>query len=154
MNRIFLLVLIAALGLSLDACQKQQTEAERNAEIERQVQQMVRMVDDLLDVSRITRGKITLRTESVDVAAVVADAVETSRPLIDARRQELSVTVPPALSVGEGHDVAKEVRHQLLHHLPHLGSATIHIDPDGHGGEQHHRIDYHSHDGLPVHSHD
>ncbi len=67
---------------------------------------------------------------------------------------ELSVTVPPALSVGEGHEVAKEVRHQLLHHLPHLGSATIHIDPDGHGGEQHHRIDRHSHDGLPVHSHD
>jgi signal transduction histidine kinase/PleD family two-component response regulator len=63
--------------------------------IGRQVQQMVRMVDDLLDVSRITRGKITLRTEPIDVASVVADAVETSRPLIESRRHELTVTVPP-----------------------------------------------------------
>jgi signal transduction histidine kinase/DNA-binding response OmpR family regulator len=63
--------------------------------IERQVQQMVRMVDDLLDVSRITRGKITLRTESIDVAAVIADAVETSKPLIDTRRHGLDVALPP-----------------------------------------------------------
>jgi signal transduction histidine kinase/DNA-binding response OmpR family regulator len=62
--------------------------------IARQVQQMVRMVDDLLDVSRITRGKITLRTETVDVAKVIADAVETSRPLIEARRHELNVNLP------------------------------------------------------------
>jgi signal transduction histidine kinase/DNA-binding response OmpR family regulator len=63
--------------------------------IARQVQQMVRIVDDLLDASRITRGKIALRTEPVDVAALVADSVETSRPLIDSRRHELVVTVPP-----------------------------------------------------------
>ena len=63
--------------------------------IGRQVQQMVRMVDDLLDVSRITRGKINLRTETIDVATVVANAVETSRPLIEARRHELTVSVPP-----------------------------------------------------------
>jgi signal transduction histidine kinase/DNA-binding response OmpR family regulator len=62
--------------------------------IARQVQQMVRMVDDLLDVSRITRGKITLQPEPVDIRAVVADAVETSRPVVDQRRQELSVSLP------------------------------------------------------------
>jgi PAS domain S-box-containing protein len=63
--------------------------------LERQVLHMSRLVDDLLDVSRITRGKITLRKEPMDLAAVVARAVETSRPLIDARRHELAVTLPP-----------------------------------------------------------
>ena len=56
---------------------------------------MVRLVDDLLDVSRITRGKIQLKPEAVDVAGRRAAAVETSRPLIDARRHELTVTLPP-----------------------------------------------------------
>ncbi len=63
--------------------------------IERQVQQMARLVDDMLDVSRITRGQIMLKTEPVDLAAVVARAVETSRPLIDQRRQDLTVILPP-----------------------------------------------------------
>jgi len=62
--------------------------------IDRQVQQMVRLVDDLLDVSRITRGKITLQTEPVDLGAVVARAVETSRPLIDQREHQLTVSLP------------------------------------------------------------
>ena len=52
---------------------------------------MVRLVDDLLDVSRITRGKIELRGERVELAAVLASAVETSRPLIDAAGHELIV---------------------------------------------------------------
>jgi divalent metal cation (Fe/Co/Zn/Cd) transporter len=58
------------------------------------------------------------------------------------------------LSVADGHDIAKEIRHRLLHHLAHLASVTVHVDPDGQGGEQHHRIGQHVHDGLPVHSHD
>ncbi|HEY9465888.1 MAG TPA: histidine kinase dimerization/phospho-acceptor domain-containing protein, partial [Vicinamibacterales bacterium] len=53
--------------------------------IERQVQHLVCLIDDLLDVSRITRGMITLQRERVLVDAVVARAVETARPLIDAR---------------------------------------------------------------------
>ena len=64
--------------------------------ITRQVEQLVRLVDDLLDISRITGGKIQLRKEAVDVAVAVARAVETSRPLIDARRHELSVSLPTA----------------------------------------------------------
>jgi signal transduction histidine kinase len=63
--------------------------------IERQVQQLVRLVDDLLDLSRITRGKIRLQTEYVDMVEVIAAAVETSRPLIDERRHELTVSLPP-----------------------------------------------------------
>jgi cation diffusion facilitator family transporter len=66
---------------------------------------------------------------------------------------ELHVTVPGSLSVAAGHAIAKEVRHQLLHHLPHLGGVMVHVDPQGEGGERHHRIGEHRHDGLPVHSH-
>jgi signal transduction histidine kinase len=62
--------------------------------IERQLRQLTRLVDDLLDVSRITQGKIKLRLERLDLGTVIADAVETSRPLIDAQRHELTVTLP------------------------------------------------------------
>jgi PAS domain S-box-containing protein len=62
--------------------------------MERQVAQMVRLVDDLLDVARITTGKVELRCETVDLAAAVNDAVETSRPLLEAAGQTITVTVP------------------------------------------------------------
>ena len=62
---------------------------------EQQVQYMVRLVDDLLDVSRIMRGRIELRKEPVELATVLAHAVETAQPMIDARGQQLIVSVPP-----------------------------------------------------------
>jgi PAS domain S-box-containing protein len=62
--------------------------------MERQVQHMTRMVDDLLDVSRITRGKIELRKEIVDLATVVDHMLETTRPLIEDRGQQLTVDLP------------------------------------------------------------
>jgi len=55
----------------------------------------VRLVDDLLDVSRITSGKVALRRAQVDLAAVVEAAVETSRPLIEACGHALTVALPP-----------------------------------------------------------
>jgi PAS domain S-box-containing protein len=64
--------------------------------VERQVQHLVRLVDDLLDVSRISRGKIALRLEPADLASVVARAVEISRPLIDDRNHHLELTLPEA----------------------------------------------------------
>jgi CheY-like chemotaxis protein len=63
--------------------------------MERQVAQMVRLVDDLLDISRITRGKIQLRKERVELSAAVQSAVEECRPLIGAQSHELTVTLPP-----------------------------------------------------------
>ena len=66
---------------------------------------------------------------------------------------ELSIAVAPDLSVEEGHDVAKEARHRLLHHLRYLSNATIHVDPANASGEKYHRITEHTHDDLPVHSH-
>jgi PAS domain S-box-containing protein len=61
----------------------------------RQVRLMARLVDDLLDVSRITRGKIVLRRELVSPQAIVTHAVESVQPFITARRHELTVTLPP-----------------------------------------------------------
>ena len=62
-----------------------------HAVIDRQVQHLVRMVDDLLDVSRVLRGKVELRREPIEIADAIAIAVETSRPLLDAQRQELKL---------------------------------------------------------------
>jgi signal transduction histidine kinase/ActR/RegA family two-component response regulator len=63
--------------------------------MERQVRQMVRLVDDLMDISRITQNKIELREEEVDLGAVIQSAVEATQPLIAALRHRLTVTVPP-----------------------------------------------------------
>jgi PAS domain S-box-containing protein len=62
--------------------------------MQRQVDQLVRLVDDLLDVSRITRGKIGLQCERVELADVIQRAVETTRPMIDAQRHRLVVNLP------------------------------------------------------------
>ena len=66
---------------------------------------------------------------------------------------ELNIAVRPELSIEKGHEIATEVRHQLLHHLRYLSNATIHIDPVNASGEKHHRITEHTHGDLPAHSH-
>lgn len=66
---------------------------------------------------------------------------------------EVNIAVAPHLSVAEGHAVAKEARHELLHHIGYLSDVMIHVDPTGEAGEEFHRIAGHSHDGLPIHSH-
>lgn len=63
--------------------------------MDRQLTHMVRLVDDLLDVSRISRGKMELRRERILLSDVVASAVETARPAIDAPGHLLTVSVPP-----------------------------------------------------------
>jgi PAS domain S-box-containing protein len=63
--------------------------------ISRQVEHMVRLVDDLLDVSRISRGKIELKKQPLEVSAIVQRAVETSQPLIDAHHHNFFVNLPP-----------------------------------------------------------
>ena len=72
-----------------------ETAEQARAMLERQVRHLVRLVDDLLDVSRITRGKLELRRETVEVAAIVGAAVETSQPAIDAAGHRLEVELPP-----------------------------------------------------------
>jgi cation diffusion facilitator family transporter len=66
---------------------------------------------------------------------------------------EINISVSPELSVEKGHEIAKDVRHQILHQVRYLGNATIHIDPLNASGEKHHGSGEHVHDNLPAHSH-
>ena len=62
--------------------------------IERQLQHMSRLLDDLLDISRITRNTLELRKARTDLAGIISAAIETSRPVIDAREHKLTVSCP------------------------------------------------------------
>lgn len=62
----------------------------------RQAQHMVRLLDDLLDVSRITRGKVELRKRRVDLAGVIEDALQTTAPLVKAKQHSITVELPPS----------------------------------------------------------
>jgi signal transduction histidine kinase/ActR/RegA family two-component response regulator len=83
-------------GLQLLSMANASRESTNQARVmmERQLGQLVRLVDDLMDLSRISRGKIELRREQVKLAAVIESAVETSRPLIDQMGHQLTVTIP------------------------------------------------------------
>jgi PAS domain S-box-containing protein len=93
---------------------------------ERQVQHMARLLDDLLDVSRISRGRIELRKEVVDVAMVVNRSVEAMRPLFDERRHELSVSMPTGPLRVETDPTRLE---QVLTNL--LNNAAKYTEPGG-----------------------
>ncbi len=73
-----------------------------SAVIEHQVEQITRLVDDLLDVVRIGQGMVHLRKDLVDLAKVAARAVDSSRPLIDAKKQHLEITLPERVIEVEG----------------------------------------------------
>jgi PAS domain S-box-containing protein len=76
-----------------DAANESQRHWARDV-IGRQLQRMALMLDDLLEVSRITQGRLELKAEVVDLVAIVNTAVETARPLIEAKQQELHVSLP------------------------------------------------------------
>ena len=94
--------------------------------IERQVHQMTRLVDDLLDVSRITRGRIELRRERVEVRTIVNMAVEACRPLLRDRGHDLRLTLPSTPLVL---DVDPTRLTQVLLNL--LTNAAKYMDPGG-----------------------
>lgn len=94
--------------------------------MERQVEQLVRIVDDLLDVSRIMRGKVSLQIETVRIGDVVERAVETSRPIIDEHAHELLVSVPAEPLCVD----ADEIRlAQVISNL--LNNAAKYTEPHG-----------------------
>ncbi len=83
---------LAPIGNALQimrASSDAQVHAAARKVMERQLQQLMHLVEDLIDVSRITTGKVELRKQSIDLTTLVRDAVESSRPLIDACRHEL-----------------------------------------------------------------
>ena len=96
--------------------------------MERQLGHMVRLIDDLLDLSRITKGKIELRRERIDLAAAVQDAVETSRPLIEELGHTLTVTLPPRrLSVDADRTRLAQVFANLLNNAAKYSERGGHI---------------------------
>lgn len=117
-------------------------------------------------VWRSTRAMFTrlldgIEPEVIDAIAHAARHVSGVRDVTEVRARwlghrlhaEVNIAVDPHLSVAEGHAIAKEVHHQLLHHLSYLSSTSIHIDPLQEAGERYHHIVEHSHNGLPRHSH-
>jgi signal transduction histidine kinase len=94
--------------------------------VERQVKHLTRLVDDLLDVSRITRGNINLSREPVAVATIVARAIETIQPLIAEQRHQLTVDVSDDVLEVEG-DLTRLT--QVLGNL--LNNAAKYTDPGG-----------------------
>jgi two-component system CheB/CheR fusion protein len=96
--------------------------------LERQINHMVRIVDDLLDVSRITQGKIELRKEPLSLASIVHAAVELSRPMIDASHHELAVSLPDEPVVINGDSVRlTQVLVNLLNNAVKFTPAKGHI---------------------------
>jgi signal transduction histidine kinase/CheY-like chemotaxis protein len=72
------------------------TDVKEREIIARQVRHLTRLVDDLLDIARVTRGMIEIKTERLDLAAAIAQAIEMASPLIEQRHHELRVKVPEA----------------------------------------------------------
>ena len=66
---------------------------------------------------------------------------------------EVNIAVSGKVTVEEGHAVALEVRHKLLHRLSYLSNATVHVDSAERSGEKYHQLDPHTHDKWPMHSH-
>ncbi|MET0980541.1 MAG: ATP-binding protein [Telluria sp.] len=73
-----------------------ETVASMRGIIERQVKQLAHLIDDLLDIARVTNGKVDIKREEVDLKAIVANAVETSLPLIEKGRHAFSLKLPDA----------------------------------------------------------
>lgn len=103
---------------------KPDTVERARAIMERQVSQLVRLVDDLLDVSRVTRGKLRLNIETIDVASILEAAVEISRPNLDQARVTLSVSPPdPPITVNGDRIRLAQVLSNLLNNAAKFTDA-------------------------------
>ena len=101
--------------------------APERAIIERQVRHLVRLVDDLLDVSRAAHGGLRLECTPIELSAIVADAIEAARPLVQERKQRLTVSVPVA---GLVIDADRGRLAQVITNL--LNNAAKYTAPGGH----------------------
>ena len=103
--------------------------------IERQVRHMARLVDDLLDVSRLRRGAVALREEIVDLRVIADEAVEMTRPLFEDNDQRLSIDVPAGLAlVGDDDRIAQVLTNLLSNaakYTPRGGMVSLSAHADG-----------------------
>jgi PAS domain S-box-containing protein len=101
---------------------------ELRSMMQRQLRQMIRLIDDLLDVSRITRGKVELRRTQIDLETVIEGAIEAIRPFIESCRHELAVVLPARPVMLQG-DVGRlvQVFGNLLHNAAKYTGQNGHI---------------------------
>jgi CheY-like chemotaxis protein/two-component sensor histidine kinase len=104
--------------------------------IDRQVSQLSRLIDDLMDVSRVTRGQIRLDAGPVDLTKAIADGLETVQPTIQARRQELVSLMPPSPVMVHGDaarlaQVVSNIVHNAAKFTPEGGRILVALEHDG-----------------------
>jgi PAS domain S-box-containing protein len=115
-----------ATALQLMKLRGDGSTAKEQQVIERQLGYMLRLVDDLLDISRIVKGKIDLKKQRIDVREAIAKAIEIAGPVIEQRRHHFDVSIPPASLVVNG-DEARLT--QVFSNL--LVNAAKYTDPGG-----------------------
>jgi signal transduction histidine kinase/CheY-like chemotaxis protein len=126
-----------AVQIMRHARRDEQVLDSTSAMMERQVGQMVRLVDDLLDVSRITRGKLRLQSGPMDLNMAVLRALESSRPLIDRRKQQLHLKLPsePVMVNGDMTRISQVVINLLNNAAKYTsegGEIWLEVDGAGH----------------------
>jgi PAS domain S-box-containing protein len=104
--------------------------------LDRQVSQLTRLIDDLLEVSRVTSGNIPMQKSDVDLGAIVARAIETSRPTIDAREHALDVDVPSEPLVVHGDplrltQVVVNLLNNAAKYTPERGRISVAVRAEG-----------------------
>ena len=144
---------LAPIGAAAQLLQRARLDEDRvrhtSQVIGRQVQHMTHLIDDLLDVSRVTRGLVTLDKAALDIRIVVAEAVEQVAPLVQARRHALALHLPPDMTMVDGdrkrlvqvvtnilNNAAKytpEGGHIVLEAALRAGQVVIEIGDDGIG---------------------
>ncbi|QJE01331.1 response regulator [Massilia forsythiae] len=126
----------AAALLGATGAGAQERQAKAREVITRQVDHLAHLVDDLLDVARISEGKIVLRREEVELGAVIAQAIETAGPLIAARGHQLEVDAPAEQVWVDGDPVRlAQSMGNLLHNAakftPTGGKIRVGVEVDG-----------------------
>lgn len=116
---------LAPMVTALELVRARGGETREHLVLDRQVRHLMRLVDDLLDVSRITRGEVELKMESVDFAAAVAAAVEATAPLFQQRRHRVTLAVPAREIVVFGDEC------RLTQIVSNLLSNAAKYTPDG-----------------------
>jgi signal transduction histidine kinase len=126
---------MAAQSVSLSDSTQQERDRWTTV-IERQVGHLSRLIDDLVDVSRITRGTIELQRKPIEIGGVVAEAIEAARPIIEDRKHELILNMPekPVRVFGDAARLVQVIAN-LLHNAakftPKGGAITLTAEPQG-----------------------